>query len=260
MPLDSELVGSPGNSNTNSAWIASNQNRLPDGAIKVQWDVQSVSLNASRNPVMVFRWLQNGAPVAINAFGPAAVNPATGREEMWPNFMGSPSAQWVWSEPQDGNNAPVDYNKSANVYLRDLWSGVIAPATATLTGPDASGYYTVTRTGTVVPATARIYAGGMGYSYNARSAQPLTQTNVSGYPVTAPKNAFYAGPLKSGGLIVIVPNKQVPVTAGCQGSDYGCSSRRIHRSPCDRRGQALQRLPPGTRHVHRRRVPRGTAE
>jgi OmcA/MtrC family decaheme c-type cytochrome len=227
VPLDSELAGSTGNSNTNSAWIASNVNRLPTGAIKVEWDVKSVSLNGSRNPVMVFRWLANGVPTPINAFGPANTNPATGRPEMWTGFMGSPSAQWVWSVPQDGVNAPVDYNAAASVYLRDLWSGVILPAVATLTGPDAEGYYTVTRTGTVVPTTARMYTGGMGYSYNARSAQPLTQTNLAAYPVTNPANTFYTGPLKSGGLIVIAPNKTPPAaTAGCDASngEFGCNA------------------------------------
>ncbi|HEX3139075.1 MAG TPA: OmcA/MtrC family decaheme c-type cytochrome, partial [Rhizobacter sp.] len=56
-----------GSTSVNSAWIASNLNRLPAGAIKVSYDIQSVSLNASRNPVMVFRMLQNGARVDFNA-------------------------------------------------------------------------------------------------------------------------------------------------------------------------------------------------
>ena len=100
--------------------------------------------------------------------------------------MGSPSAYLVWAVPQDGINNPADFNENASVYLRDLWSGVILPAVATLTGPDGSGYYTVTRTGTVVPPTAKMLTGGMGYSYNVQTAQPLTQTNVAGYPVVEP--------------------------------------------------------------------------
>jgi OmcA/MtrC family decaheme c-type cytochrome len=216
VPLDQELAGSTGNNNTNSAWIASNVNRLPKNAVKVEWDVKSVSLNGSGNPVMVFRWLANGVPSLINPFGSGSGNLATGRPEMWIGFMGSPSAYWVWADSQDGNNNPADFNRNASVYLRDLWSGVPAvTAVATLTGPDASGYYTVTRTGTVVPATAKMLTGGMGYSYNARTAQPLTQTNLADYPVTDPKNTFYTGGgglNKAGGLIVIAPNKQVVAT------------------------------------------------
>ena len=58
---------------------------------------------------MVFRWLQNGAPCRSTP-SPGAGNPGTGQKEMWANFMGSPSAQFVWAVPQDGIAAPVDFN------------------------------------------------------------------------------------------------------------------------------------------------------
>jgi OmcA/MtrC family decaheme c-type cytochrome len=226
------LLATGTNSNTNSAWIASNPARLPAGAIKVEWDVASISLNGSRNPVMRFRWLQNGTPVQFLNFATAPVNSGSQEKEMLADFMGSPSAYWVWSVPQDGVAAPVDFNASTSVYLRSAWNGTAA-ATSLLTGPDANGYYTVTRTDVVVPATARMFTGGMGYSYNVRSALPLTQTNLTAYPVTkstAPvtgnaSTGLLAGmPNAYGGLIVIAPNKQVVATAGCQGTDYGCTT------------------------------------
>lgn len=226
------LLATGTNSNTNAAWIASNPARLPAGAIKVEWDVASISLNGSRNPVMRFRWLQNGTATPILDFATAPVNAGSQEKEMWANFMGSPSAYWVWSVPQDGIAAPVDYNASTSVYLRSAWNGAAA-ATSTLTGPDANGYYTVTRTDVVVPATARILTGGMGYSYNVRSTLPLTQTDLTAYPVTKSTVAvtgnastgLLAGmPNAYGGLIVIAPNKQVVATAGCQGTDYGCTT------------------------------------
>ena len=74
--------------------------------------MKSVSRNASKQPVMVFRWLQNGTPVPINPLATAAINPATGQPEMWDNFMGSPSAQFVFAVPQDGITAPADFNAS----------------------------------------------------------------------------------------------------------------------------------------------------
>ncbi len=144
---------------------------------------------------------------------------------------------------------PEDFNASASAYLRNLWSGVILPAVATLTGPDGTGYYTVTLTGTTVPANAVMLTGGMGYSYNVKTAQPLTQTNLAAYPTRSRRNAgLYVGmPNATGGLIVIAPNASKVATG-------------FHRTPCDRRGQALQLLPPGTRHVHRGCVPRGPAQ
>jgi len=206
---DNALAVVGGNTNTNSAWIASGGSvgRLPSGAIAPTYEVQSVSRNASKQPVMVFRWLQNGAPVAINPFATAAVNPKTGQKEMWDNFMGSPSAQFVYSVPQDGIAAPADFNAAASGYLRKIWDGTASGSGAgTLTGPNGSGFYTVTLTGVTIPDNAVMLTGGMGYSYNNSTTQPLTQTNLSAFPVTDP----VAGQTnKKGGLIVIAPNVQV---------------------------------------------------
>jgi len=206
------LLVAGGNANTNSGWIASGSSvgRIPAGAIVPTYEVQSVARNAGKQPVMVFRWLQNGTAVPINAFATAAVNPQTGQKEMWDNFMGSPSAQFVFAVPQDGMPAPADFNGSVSGYLRKIWDGTATGTGAgTLTGPDASGFYTVTLTGVTIPDNAVMLTGGMGYSYNATSTQPLTQTNLAGYPVTAP----VAGQTnKAGGLIVIAPNVQKVAT------------------------------------------------
>src|SRR5450755_2476005 len=77
-PANALLLGGT-NANTNAAWIASGASvgRLPLGAIAPTYDVLSVSRNASRQPVMVFRWLQNGTALPINVLATAAVNPAT---------------------------------------------------------------------------------------------------------------------------------------------------------------------------------------
>jgi OmcA/MtrC family decaheme c-type cytochrome len=218
----SALHVSGGSANTNSAWIASNTSRLPAGAIKVSYDIKSVSRNASKQPVMVFRMLQNGARKDLNAFASAAVNPATGAKEIWDNFMGSPSVYFVFAVPQDGIAAPADFNASVSGYLRCIWNGTAGTtacagtssanpaAVGTLTGPDADGYYTVTMTGVQIPDNAKMLTGGLGYSYNVTSTQPLTQTNVTGYPVSAPTNNQYTN--KIGGLVVITPNVQVVAT------------------------------------------------
>jgi len=201
-----------GSANTNAAWLATNTLRLPEGAIKVSYDLKSVSRNADKRPVMVFRMLQNGARTDLNVFATAAVNAATGTKEIWDNFMGSPSAYFAFAVPQDGITAPADFNGSASGYLRKIWDGTATGSGAgTLTGPDADGYYTVTLTGVTIPDNAVMLTGGLGYSYNVSSTLPLTQTNVADYPVAAsPIN--HASGNEIGGLIVVAPNVQKVAT------------------------------------------------
>jgi len=206
-PTNALLLGGT-NANTNAAWIASgaSANRLPAGAIKVTYEVSSVSRNASKQPVMVFRLLQNGARKDLNVFASATPNPATGQVEIWDNFMGAPSVYFVWAVPQDGVAKPADFNASASVLLRNLWK--VPASGGTLTGPDANGFYTATLTGYTVPDNAVMLTGGLGYSYNVTNSEPLTQTNLPAYPTAIPTNPTYAvtpGP-RTGGLVVIAPN------------------------------------------------------
>lgn len=205
--LASALHVAAGNGNTNAASVASNTSNLPAGAIKVTYDIKSVSRDGTTgNPVMVFRMLQNGTPVAFN-------DPAS-KTEIWDNFMGAPSVYFVYAVPQDGITAPADFNASASAYLRDLWncngSGCVG-SKGTLTGPDGSGYYTATiqyafsssgtRSAVTIPANAVMLTGGLGYSYSLATTMPLTQTNVTGYPAaaspvaqcTSANNVPYAG-------------------------------------------------------------------
>jgi len=229
------VANGSGNNNANAAWIASNTSRLPAGAIAVTYDIKSVSRNASKQPVMVFRMLQNGARADLNVHDSTAPDPVTGAREIWPNFMGAPSVYFVWSVPQDGLPALADFNASTSAYLRCLWNGTaqVADPTecisgGTLTGPDANGYYTATLTGAIVPDAAAMLTGGLGYSYGLRATLPLTQTNLADFPTSAspvPVGATIATatstqlipgmPNRTGGLIVVSPNKQVVAGAGC---------------------------------------------
>jgi len=210
---DNSLNAGGTNPNTNAAWIASNKNNLPSGAIKVSYEISSVSRNANKQPVIVFRLLQNGVVKPFNAYG------VGGKTEIWDNFIGSPSLYFVFAVPQDGIAAPADFNASASSYLRSLWNGSATGATAgTLAGPDASGYYTVTLTGVTIPDNAAMLTGGLGYTYNARNTVPLTQTNLAYYPTAlATATGLTAGmPNMTGGLIVVAPNVQ-KVAAGYTG-------------------------------------------
>jgi len=204
------------NANTNAAWIASgaSSGRLPPGAIVVTYDVKSVSRNASKQPVIVFQMRQNGTAVPLNTLATATANPATGDKEIWDGFMGAPSAYFVYSVPQDGIAAPADFNVSVSGWLKKIWNGTATGTGAgTITGPDSTGYYTVTLTGVTVPDNAVMLTGGLGYTYNVTSTLPLTQTNLAGYPTAVPTNPTYAATTqRTGGLIVIAPNVQKVAT------------------------------------------------
>ena len=209
-----------GTANTHAAWIASNRDNVPSGAIKVDYVIQSVSRNASLNPVIVFKMQKDGVDTPFN-------NPASATE-MWNGFFGAPSVYFVWAVPQDGITAPADFNASASSWLKGLWRGTATGTSAgTLTGPDAQGFYTATLTGVQVPDSAVMLSGGLGYSYNLTSAIPLTQIGVSepigsnlalGTPrfgLSTPIAPHNTNPdLKAGGLIVVTPDKQLVASAG----------------------------------------------
>ncbi|HUM13088.1 MAG TPA: OmcA/MtrC family decaheme c-type cytochrome [Myxococcaceae bacterium] len=227
-PQNSLLPGGT-NANTNAAWISSNPARAPTNTIQVSYDIKSVSRNSSKQPVIVFRLLQNGQRKDLNDFATTTANPATGQKEIWDNFMGSPSLYFVYSVPQDGFTTPADFNASASGYLRGIWNGTATGTGAgTLTGPDSNGYYTGTLTGVTIPDSAVMLTGGIGYSYSVTSTLPLTQTNITNnaypyhnYPVwnagttnQATPCVAAAGPSPkcNGGLISIAPNAQKVAT------------------------------------------------
>jgi OmcA/MtrC family decaheme c-type cytochrome len=241
-----------GNTNTNAAFIASNTSRLPEGAIKVTYDIKTVAVvdvAGAKRPQMVFRLLQNGARKDLNTYATTANNPVTGRREIWDGFMGAPSVYFVYAVPQDGITAPADFNASVSAYLRCLWNGTTQTpdpdscvAGGTLTGPDADGYYTATLTGANIPANATMVTGGLGYSYNVKSTLPLTQTNVAAYPAKASTvpvgtgtNDLIAGmPNATGGLIVVSPNAQK-----LAGNGYKARREIVAEATCNKCHQEL---------------------
>ncbi|HEY3356950.1 MAG TPA: OmcA/MtrC family decaheme c-type cytochrome [Polyangia bacterium] len=187
------------NSNTNAAYLAA-AGFVPTGAQVITYDVKSVSTwtdtavtpNVKR-PQIEFKLKADGADVVFQTYAAGSVT------EIMPNFVGSPSVYFAWAVPQDGVNAPVDFNVTASGYIKKIWDGTATTTGAgTIAGPDATGYYTIKLTGVVVPDSATMLTGGVGYSYSLASAPPLTQTNVTGYA--------YNTTTKQGGLIVPAPD------------------------------------------------------
>jgi OmcA/MtrC family decaheme c-type cytochrome len=185
------------NANTNAAFLAATS-YVPTGAGAVTYDIKSVDAwndNGTKRPSITFKLKLNGSDVVFQTYAAGVTT------ELMPNFMGSPSVYFAFAMPQDGITTPADFNATESGYIRNIWNGTATGQGAgTMSGPDASGYYTIKLTGVQVPATATMLTGGVGYSYSLASTPPLTQTNLSAYPTYA------CGANKCGGLIVPAPN------------------------------------------------------
>ena len=210
--------GVASNTHTNASYVAADLNNLPAGAHWFKWNIKSVSVNASRQPVWVFQFLQDGVtPVVFNTWT-AAQTPAA---EMMTGYAGSPNLYMAFAVPQDGLPKPADWNSSVSVNLRKLWRGGAA-AGSTFTGPDTNGFYTATLAGVTVPANATMITGGIGYFYGvvaagttgdgATDSLQLTQTNLPAFPfnVAVIGGTSQAAPFQ-GGLCVPNPNQYMAV-------------------------------------------------
>ena len=187
-----------GSAETNAAYLAA-AGVLPAGADRITYVVKSVdtvadaTITPSKRPSITFKLQKNGADVSFGIYSAATVT------NIMSGFVGSPSVYFAWAVPQDSIAAPADFNATANAYIKKVWDGTATGSGAgTLAGPDGSGYYTLTLTGVRVPTTAVMLTGGVGYTYNLASTQPLTQVNLPAYP--------YDWFTRVGGLVVPAPN------------------------------------------------------
>ena len=192
------------NANTNASYVAAG-GYVPPGADKITYDLKSVDTwtdatvtPAVKRPSMTFKFKKNGVDVVFQTYAAGSVT------ELMPNFVGSPSVYFAFAVPQDGITTPTDFNASASGYIKKIWDGTATGTGAgTITGPDATGYYTIKLTGVQIPATATMLTGGLGYTYSLSSAPPLVQTNVLGYTWTP---NMPADGKAQGGLSVPAPN------------------------------------------------------
>jgi OmcA/MtrC family decaheme c-type cytochrome len=237
-PNPNSIYANPtsGSSNTNAAYVAA-AGFVPPGAKALTYEVNTVTLDASRHPQIAFRVLMADP----NASPPVPPTPVTFQTsgtatEMIPGFVGSPSAYFVYALPQDGITAPADFNVSASGYLRNIWNGTATGGGAgTMTGPDANGFSTVTLTGVTIPATAVMLTGGIGYTYSLGSGplftnntQPFTEIDLpSRYPYTPNSTVTPGAAAGTGGLIVPPPDVSKVAT--------GFTGRRaiVDNSKCD---------------------------
>ncbi|BDG05240.1 OmcA/MtrC family decaheme c-type cytochrome [Anaeromyxobacter oryzae] len=218
------------NNNTNAGYLpAAGADVSLLGATAITYEIKSVGLDSNGKPTMTFRLLKNGTPAAIDNCPEAAATPAAGTGELFTGFVGAPSIYFVFAVPEDGISAPVDFNGSASAYLKAAClAGVSAySATAvptTMSGPDASQYYTLTITGASNLSSVKMLTGGVGYTYGLTSTQPLTEVDLTG-TLAATDMALTAGKynnvsctaaapcnVKLGGLVNVAPNQKMVAT------------------------------------------------
>lgn len=192
--------GGAANNNTNASFVAA-ANAIPPDATVITYDLKSVQLvtgtDGGMNPQLTFKLKSsvNGAAATDVDFGTYAAGTNT---ELIPGFVGSPSAYFAFSLPQDGIGAPSDFNGSASCYIKNAWNGSVATS-CTLGPKDATtGYYALQIVNVNVPPSAKMLTGGLGYTYGISTTRPLTQVNLAAYPYTAATQV--------GGLSVPAPN------------------------------------------------------
>ncbi len=185
------------------------------GAAEIAYELGSVTINASKQPVITFKITKNGAAVTalaaattvVNTTGATVLDPAY---EMIAGFANGPALYVAYGVPQDGVASPVDFNARSNVNLNTLLLPVgSALKTGSVTGPDAAGFFSATLTGTTaspitVPATATMVTGAI--------IGTFTQKTVAGYPYTAAVVATAPTSSASGGLVIKSMLKQKVAT------------------------------------------------
>lgn len=164
---------------------------LPTGAYKIEYVLNSVTLDSSRRPVIKFGIKKDGALVNFGTYN------ATTHKNFIDNTVGGPSFRIEFNVPQDGKT-PSDFNANvsapaigvaaptvssstatppstytAPVTTTNLWVNgtlTVSGVTWTLTGPAADGYYTITTSLAMPAATTMV---------NVLMYGSMTQTNLA---------------------------------------------------------------------------------
>jgi OmcA/MtrC family decaheme c-type cytochrome len=182
------------------------------GVANFAYDIKSVTVNTSGQPVITFQIKKDG--VAVTAFNvpTPVVNGANGQTvisssfEPITGFAGGPSLYAAYAVPQDGIAAPADFNAYQSVSLTNLLVASGSPKAGSITGPDASGYFTATLTGDL-----------LGQAIGTGCAKPATgvkatcvNTVVLASPIVIPATAK----MVTGAIIGVFTQKNQPSATG----------------------------------------------
>ncbi len=123
---------------------------LPAGLKNIKYEIKSAAVDATNKATVVFRVLVDGTPATFKAAAAGMSAPLEG-------FTGGPSFLLAYAtdaSTTDGIGAPADYTNAGvkqaqaiSVSIASLLDTTKA-ADGSLSGPDASGYYTATLLGT----------------------------------------------------------------------------------------------------------------
>jgi OmcA/MtrC family decaheme c-type cytochrome len=122
-----------------------NNSVVTAGVSTISYDIKSVTVNSSGAAVITFKITQDGAPVTSFASYESV------KKQLIPGFNSGPSFYVSYAVPQDGIATPADFNTYSSVSLAALVAGTSPTTTGgTLTGPDASGYWIATLSGSSI--------------------------------------------------------------------------------------------------------------
>ncbi len=226
------------NNNTHAGFLPT-AGVLPPGAARITYDLKSVVRDANKNPSITFRFVKDGAPVVFNSYAAGVTT------ELMEGFVGSPSVYFAFALPEDGVPNPADFNATASAYIKNVWNGTATGGGAGTMVFDAStGYYTLTLSSVVIPDTATMLTGGIGYSYSLAATPPLTQVNLPAFPygdaTVVPGCA--AGKL-CGGLIVAAPNVSQVATDVTSAKAYAARRSIVSNETCNQCHEQLGAKP-----------------
>jgi OmcA/MtrC family decaheme c-type cytochrome len=203
--INHPVVGAVTNATSGVTSYYAHNGNLPTGAYKIEYVIDSVTLDAARKPSVKFGIKKDGALVKFGTYN-AATNP-----NIIPNTVGGPSIRIAYNVTQDGITSPADFNAYMSAPALGMAAPTVTSSTATppstytpaatssniwasggtltasgitwtLAGPDASGYYTLSSS-VAVPASTTMVSALM---YGS-----MTQTNVAAYPYAAASKADF---------------------------------------------------------------------
>ncbi len=161
-----------------------NNPNVPTGAVNFTYEISSVTVSASDQPVVKFRILKNGTAVTFNAYAAGAA--------LLTGFSGSPSFLVAYA---DGTDTTVDYNNKgktaaqpATVSITNAWNGT----QGTLSVPDVDGYYTATLDGSAnaarFPVGAKLRAVALQGYFTQTAGTGGIAANTARHTVSVIKN------------------------------------------------------------------------
>jgi OmcA/MtrC family decaheme c-type cytochrome len=154
---------------------------VPTGVSTMTYDLSSVVLNASNQPVVTFRISIDGTPVTTLHTTTAAA-PSSSTFQLIDGYARGPSIYVGFSVPQDGITAPADFNGRVGGNLRDLLtSGTNKWGTFT----DASGNPTITGTVGSGDITTTVANGYFTFTMTGKAGAPITIPTAVTTPATA---------------------------------------------------------------------------